>query len=101
MIRHIVMFKLSASLTPEERKAHLQKAADLTRNFQRDISSLAGFQLAVNSGQAPASNYDIALICDFDSMEDLDLYQEHPVHKEFGSFIAKVRESRACIDFEL
>lgn len=101
MLRHIVMFKLSESLTPEERTKMLQTSADLTKNFKRDIPSLTDFQFVVNSAKAPESNYDIALICDFDSIKDLDLYQEHPVHKEFGSFITKVRENRACIDFEI
>ncbi|MGL5434431.1 MAG: Dabb family protein [Lachnospiraceae bacterium] len=101
MLRHIVMFKLSESITPEERKAQLQEAFDLTKDFKADIPTLVDFQLVTNSDQAPVSNYDIALICDFDSIEGLDQYQEHPTHLKFGAFIHKIRESRACIDFEI
>ena len=35
------------------------------------------------------------------SMEDLDAYQKEPKHLEFGAFISQVRESRACIDFQI
>lgn len=101
MIRHIVMFKLKESITPEERNNQIRESFELTKDFKAEIPALVEFKLVANSDQAPASNYDIALICDFDSMEGLDQYQEHPVHKKFGAFITGVRESRACIDFEI
>ena len=41
------------------------------------------------------------LLCMFDDMEGLNAYQVHPKHVEFGGFIKKVREARACIDFEV
>jgi len=95
------MFKLSESISPEERSSQIQKAKDLTNNFKTDIQSLAGFQFVTNSKEAPASNYDIALICDFESIEALDQYQIHPTHKKFGDYIVTIRENRSCIDFEI
>lgn len=100
MIRHIVMFQLPETLTPSEKALHLQTAADMTAGFLQEISSLADFKLVTNSDLAPASNYDLALICDFNTIDDLNKYQEHPSHKKFGSFITKVRQNRACIDYE-
>ena len=53
-----------------------------------------------NAAAAPDSNYDLSLIFDFKNMDDLNAYQKHPMHVEFGKFIAAIRESRACIDYE-
>lgn len=40
------------------------------------------------------------LFFDFKNMDDLNAYQKHPMHVEFGKFITAIRESRACIDYE-
>ena len=53
-----------------------------------------------NATAAPDSNYDLSLIFDFKNMDDLNAYQKHPMHVEFGKFITAIRESRACIDYE-
>ena len=49
----------------------------------------------------PDSNYDVALIFDFDSAQTLDAYQKSPQHVEFGEFVYTVRVNRACIDYEI
>lgn len=100
MIRHIVMFKLNDALTQDEKKLQIQTAIDLTKDFQAEIPTLINFELTTNSDLAPASNYDIALVCDFENIEGLDEYQTHPKHLKFGEFITAVRENRACIDYE-
>lgn len=100
MIRHIVMFKLKESFSVEDKSAHIKTAFELTNNFKKDIPALINFELVTNSHLAPAGNYEIALICDFESIKGLDEYQIHPVHKKFGAFITEVREGRACIDYE-
>jgi hypothetical protein len=57
-------------------------------------------EVVINSAEAPESNYTIALICDFESIDDLNAYQVHPAHKKFGAFIAEIKTERACIDYE-
>ena len=41
------------------------------------------------------------LISDFDSVEDIAIYQEHPAHLEVAAFIRSVVASRASVDFEV
>lgn len=94
MIRHICMFKLK-----EENKA--ENLLELTVRVQslQDIEQIRRFEVAFNSADMPDSNYDVALIFDFETAEDLEAYQNHPSHKAFGAFITQIRESRACIDY--
>ena len=88
MIRHICMFKLK----DEDKEANLKE--------MREIPLIATFEVVTNATAAPDSNYDLSLIFDFKNMDDLNAYQKHPMHVEFGKFITAIRESRACIDYE-
>ena len=94
MIRHICMFKLK-----EENKQNNLEELLVRVQSLRSIEQLRGFDGVCNAPDMPTSNYDVALIFDFDNAEDLQTYQDHPIHKAFGAFIGQVRESRACIDY--
>lgn len=95
MIRHICMFKLKEENREENLKEALRKLEEM-----RELSLIQRFEVITNSKEAPESNYELSLIFDFASMDDLNEYQKHPMHLEFGKFITEVRESRACIDYE-
>lgn len=97
MIKHIVMF----TLKEENKNENLETAKDKLKNFETEIPSIKKFEVVTNAEGAPESNYDLALICDFEDIEGLKAYQIHPKHVEFGKFITSVRESRACIDYEM
>ncbi len=92
MIRHICMFKLK-----EEK--YIQEFIDRAQAL-KDMPMLRHFEVVSNYKDAPISNYDVSLIFDFDSMEDLNAYQTAPLHVEFGKFVGMVKEDRACIDYE-
>jgi len=100
MIKHIVMFKLKDA----DGKTEFENAAEAKERFNEVIEkvpSLKSGKVVINAKGAEASNYTIALICDFDKIDDLNAYQVHPVHKAFGSFIAGIKIERACIDYEI
>ena len=44
---------------------------------------------------------DVILVSDFDNKEALQAYQVHPKHVAIKDFVAAVRESRQCIDYEV
>lgn len=99
MIKHIVMFKLKDT---DDRSAY-ENALEAKRRFEDVIAGVAQIkkgEAVINSQEAPESNFTIALICDFETIDDLNAYQVHPVHTEFAGFIASVKTDRACIDYE-
>ena len=101
MIKHIVMFRL---IDTEGRTAmeNALAAKEQANKLPELVPSIRKMETVINSEAAPDSNYHIALICDFDDMNGLDEYQNHPEHKKFGAFIAGIRAEggRACIDYE-
>lgn len=96
MIRHICMFTLKEENKEENILAFFEKAEKL-----RELKMIKKFQIVRNAEKTPASNYDVALIFDFDTVEALDEYQKSPQHVAFGQFVSSVRVERACIDHEV
>ena len=94
MIRHICMFTL------KDDKA--LNAAEFCRRAEslKAITSVRAFSVVTNDPATPASNYDVALIIDFDDVAGLSAYQVSPEHVAFGQFVGTVRIDRACIDYE-
>ena len=95
MIRHICMFTLKEENKDATIIEFLERAESL-----KAIDTIKGFEIVRNADKTPETNYDVALIFDFDTVEALDEYQTSPIHIEFGKFVQSVRVSRACIDYE-
>lgn len=99
MIKHIVMFKLKDT----EGKTAYENALEAKERFNDVIANVKEMkkgEVVINSKDADQSNYTIALICDFETIEDLNAYQVHPAHLNFAKFTGSVRTDRACIDYE-
>jgi len=96
MIRHIVMFKLQE----ENLEANIARFVENAKTITC-IPTVKKYEVRVNSKDANPANNEVALIFDFESWEDLEFYRVHPDHVAFGQFMRTIRESRACIDYEL
>ena len=64
------------------------------------IPQIVASTVELNSKKADSSNWDLVLISDFNSFEDLKTYQVHPDHVAVGTFMRPVRRARACVDYE-
>lgn len=94
MITHIVCFKLR-----ERSEENAQKTKDVLMSMEGKIKQLLHLEVGVDVLHAERS-YDVVLICKFDSMDDLDEYQVHPVHQDIVKYIKSVGEASVSVDFE-
>lgn len=101
MVRHIVMFKFKEEAEGRTKKENLQIAKEKLEALQGVVPTLKSSYVKLNDENANPSNYDIVLVSEYDDMEGLNAYIVHPAHKMVGEFMGKVRESRACVDFEI
>lgn len=101
MIRHIVMFKLKEEYDGKSAYENAAAAKEKALKLKDIIPEIKAMSVEINSEDAPESNYEIALICDFENIDALNAYQEHEEHKKFGKFICEIRTGRACIDYEI
>ena len=100
MVRHIVMFKFLENAQGRTKKENVEIAANMLNDLQGKIPALLKSEVKLNSEFADKTNYDLVLIADYNSWEDLHDYVVHPLHKAVGEFMKDVRESRSCVDYE-
>jgi hypothetical protein len=99
MIKNIVMFKLKET----DGRSEYENAIEAQKRFDNviaNVKELKRGEVVINSKEAPESNYTISLLCDFETIDDLNAYQVHPAHVEFAKFLGTVKTDRACIDYE-
>lgn len=96
MIRHICMF----SLKEENKEANIAEFLHRGEELGK-LPTVRSAQVVRCVSGAPNANYDVALIFDFDSLDNLNAYQVCPEHVAFGQFVGAIRIDRACIDYQL
>lgn len=94
MITHIVLFKL------KDRSARsFEKARDVLLGMRGKVPQLRYLEVGTDILHSGRS-FDIALITRFDSLEDLQAYQEHPVHLKVAEYMTAAREAAVSVDYE-
>ncbi|WP_434295806.1 Dabb family protein [Clostridium botulinum] len=99
MIKHIVMWKLKEFA---EGKYKLENANIIKINLEdlkHRIDEVKLIEVGVNINNSQQA-YDVVLYSEFENLEDLNLYQNHPDHVKVGEFINKVKEDRIVTDYE-
>ncbi|MBJ6359807.1 Dabb family protein [Paenibacillus sp. GCM10012307] len=93
MVTHIVLFKLK-DRSPES----VERTAAVLRAMEGQIEQLKSIEVGLDVLHSERS-YDIALITKHESMDDLQAYQVHPVHKKVSEHMSQVREAAVSVDF--
>ncbi len=93
MVKHIVFFKLkdNSQNSKEEVKNRLL-------SMDGEIDVLKSIEVGVNFSKEDRA-YDIALITEFDSKEDLSTYASHPFHQKIISYMKSRAKSSKLVDF--
>lgn len=100
MIKHIVLFKLKPFDAEAEKQACMNEIKKQLESLLTIIPELKNIHVGLNIN--PAEKWDIALETEFDTLEDLSVYANHPKHVEISkNLIGAVKEDRACVDFIL
>ena len=99
MIRHIVLFKFRKTEDPEnfertrnEMKSKLDALPDV-------INVIKYFDTGININPIQRA-WDLVLVSEFESMEDLETYRVHPAHQEAVEFFNSVKDQAASVDYE-
>jgi Stress responsive A/B Barrel Domain. len=100
MIKHIVFFSLADNAEGKTKLENAEIIKSELENLANFIPEILKIEVGINCPNAPKTNFDIALYSEFESLETLDTYQEHPEHKRVASYIGKVRTGRAAVDYE-
>lgn len=97
MVTHIVMWNLRDEAEGGSRE---QNAAIMKERLEALVGKIPGLlSLKVNRGVMPGG-YDLCLLGQYESLDALKGYRDHPLHKEVQQFVHKVIAERVSCDFE-
>ncbi len=99
MICHIVFWKFSDFADNRSKDENMDIVKEKLTALLPIIPQIRSFRIGKDVLHSDMS-YDMALIMEFDSLTDLDLYKNHPEHKKVSNFVKTVRSDRACVDYE-
>ncbi len=100
MIKHIVFFHLLEEAEGKTKAENAQIIKEGLEGLIHLVPCLKSAEVGVNIPNAANTNYDIALVCTFDTWEDLNTYATHPEHVKVASYIGKCKDDRAAVDYE-
>lgn len=95
MIKHIVMFKLK-----EEKAGRVKELKEKLDSLRGKIKEIENFETGINISTS-FSAYDLVLISEFKTMEDLEKYRVHPDHQEVLEFWNTIKDGATVVDYEM
>lgn len=100
MIKHIVMWKLKEVAEGNEKLENAKIIKAGLEALKNEISEIKFIEVGININETEKES-DVVLVSEFESMEELDIYQNNEKHKEVATFIKKVVEKRVAVDYEV
>lgn len=91
MLLHLVLVRFDDPADTEEAERRVRALVGRVDVLRRlDVG-----RNVVASGRA----YDLGIFAEFDTLDDLDTYQNHPEHVPVAEFIRERRSAVAAVDF--
>ncbi len=99
MVKHIVMWKL-------KEEAHGNDKAVNAKLIKEKLEALGGkidgvLKIEVGIDFLGEGNFDVVLYSELSKKEDLDVYQNHPLHQAVLPFIREAVMDRKAVDYEI
>ena len=99
MIVHLVMWKFKESAEGCSGMENAAKVKEKLEALKGVIPGIRSLEVRLNVNRNDPMAYDAVLISRFETIEDLELYKNHPEHKKVSTLCKSVRESRATVDY--
>ena len=100
MIKHIVLFKLKKEYAELKNKnQHCHKIVSILETLPSEISEITFFEVGVNFSERESA-YDIILISEFETKENLEMYRKHPQHIKVVEELKNYTEKTVVGDYE-
>jgi len=94
MVKHIVMFDFK----DENKQENLIKAKNMLEALLITVPTLNKMEVGINFSQESRA-MDLSLYSEFNDLESLELYANHPEHLEVVKFIKSVATTSKVSDY--
>lgn len=100
MIRHLVMWKVKDEAMGLKKWELMAEMKFRLEALPALIPEIKFFQIGLNLVKADTAS-DLVLISDFESLDTLKSYVEHPEHQKVVDFVKQAAAERRAVDFEV
>lgn len=100
MVKHIVMWKLKNEALGNSKQENARLIQEKLESLNGKIDGMRKIEVGIDFSLTESS-FDVVLYSEFNSREDLDNYQNNPLHKALIPFILDCRSDRKIVDFEV
>ena len=97
MVKHIVMWQFKDFAEGKSKEENILFIKEKLENLVNIIPQIKSLEVGKNI--LPDTDYDAILYSEFNSPEDLEIYQNHPEHKKISGYISKIRNDRISGDY--
>lgn len=98
MIKHIVIFKLSAPYTSEEKEKSVRKLKEIYGPLGNKFDYIIEYRTGINILEADHAG-DFVIDSIFASQEDLRRYQTSDYHRAAVTAASAIRKAKVVIDY--
>jgi len=99
MIKHIIFFKLSDSLTPDEKLVQLTTMEEIFSRLGQKLPYIVEYRTGINFNEASHA-WDFAIDSVFRNREDLNKYMVSTEHQEAVRKASEIEKTKAVIDYQ-
>lgn len=100
MIRHVVAWKLKEIAEGKTKEENAKIIKQGLKGLKPIVKEIISIEVGINFNNSDAA-FDLVLITNFNSIEDLNAYQTNPNHLKIAEYIGKVREDRIVADYNI
>lgn len=100
MIKHIVMWRLKDFANGAGKEENAKILKNRLESLKDKIAEIKRIEVGINIGGSDAAS-DVVLYSEFDGVEQLHAYLEHPEHLKAAGFVNEVRSERRVVDYEV
>ncbi len=99
MIKHIVLFKLSESLSSENKQKALGKMQEIFSPLREKLPFIIEYRTGISFNES-GSSWDFAIDSTFLNKADLKRYIESPEHLDAIRQGSVIKKTKAIVDYE-
>ena len=98
MLKHIVLWRFLEHAEGRTKQENIEIIRAGLLALPAVIPEIRSMEIGLDVLHSGMS-YDMALIAEFDDMEAMQAYKNHPEHLKVAAIVAKTKSDRATIDF--
>ena len=97
MIKHIVMMRLRDGIDHDYHIAELKRQLE---ELAAKIGQIIKLEVGINTIDSPRAS-DLVLYTEFASLEDLNIYRDHPAHQIVVKYVQENVAEVRVVDYQL